>query len=149
MFATAHLNRFGGVVICRKRIGNDDGETSMNLKERAIKLKKDIPAVYLALKNKETPLLAKICAWATVAYALSPIDLIPDFIPVLGYLDDLIILPMMVALTVKLIPREILEQCRTESEDLWQNGKPRKFIYAFPIVAIWLLILIIIVRAIW
>jgi len=108
----------------------------MNLKERATTLKTDIPALYLALKNKETPLPAKICAWATVAYAL------------LGYLDDLIILPVLVALTVKLIPREILEQCRTEFEGLWQNGKPKTWICALPIAALWLLILIVIVRAI-
>ena len=60
----------------------------MNLKQRADRLKKDIPAIFLALKAKETPLAAKISAWLTVAYALSPIDLIPDFIPVLGYLDE-------------------------------------------------------------
>lgn len=64
----------------------------MDLKARAKKLKTDIPAVFLALKDKETPFTAKIFAGITVAYALSPIDLIPDFIPVLGYIDDLILL---------------------------------------------------------
>lgn len=63
----------------------------MSLKERARKLKNDIPAVFLALKDKETPLLAKVLAGITVAYALSPIDFIPDWIPVLGYLDDVIL----------------------------------------------------------
>jgi len=121
----------------------------MNLKERSIMLKTDIPAVYLALKKSETPLLAKICAGVTIVYALSPIDLIPDFVPVLGYLDDLIILPMMVALTVKLIPDEVFEQCRAESEELCRSGKPKKWIYALPIVSIWLLVFIIIIRAIW
>ena len=121
----------------------------MNLKERAKKLKTDIPAVFLALKKTETPVLAKICAGATIIYALSPIDLVPDFIPVLGYLDDLIILPALVALTVKLIPHEVLEQCRSESEGLWQGGKPKKWYYALPIAAIWLLILFLVARAIW
>ena len=121
----------------------------MNLKERAKKLKTDIPAVFLALKKTETPVLAKICAGATIIYALSPIDLIPDFIPVLGYLDDLIILPALVALTVKLIPHEVFEQCRSESEGLWQGGKPKKWYYALPIAAIWLLILFLVARAIW
>ena len=79
----------------------------MNLKERATQLKSDIPAIWLCLKAKETPLAAKILAGLTVAYALSPIDLIPDFIPVLGYLDDLIILPVLVALTVKCIPSDV------------------------------------------
>ena len=70
----------------------------MDLKERAKKLKTDIPAIFLALKDHETPLLAKIFAGITVIYALSPIDLVPDFIPVLGYLDDLILLPMFAAI---------------------------------------------------
>ena len=71
------------------------GAGQMDLKARAKKLKADIPAIFLALKDKNTPLHAKIAAAVTVGYALSPIDLIPDFIPVLGYLDDLIILPAM------------------------------------------------------
>lgn len=62
----------------------------MNLKERAKKLKADVPAVFLVLKDKRTPVFVKVMAAVTVAYALSPIDLIPDFIPVLGYLDDVI-----------------------------------------------------------
>ena len=61
----------------------------MKLKEKAHQIKNDIPAVFLALKDKETPLVAKIFASITVAYALSPVDLIPDFIPVLGYLDNI------------------------------------------------------------
>ena len=76
----------------------------MTLKERARKLKQDVPAVFLALKDRDTPLFAKILAGVTVAYALSPIDLIPDFVPVLGYLDDVLLLPALIALTVKLIP---------------------------------------------
>ena len=79
----------------------------MTLKERARKLKQDVPAVFLALKGRDTPLLAKILAGVTVAYALSPIDLIPDFVPVLGYLDDVLLLPALIALTVKLIPNKV------------------------------------------
>jgi uncharacterized membrane protein YkvA (DUF1232 family) len=75
------------------------GGSQMSLKERAQKLKTDIPAVFIAMKKKETPIGAKIIAGLTVAYALSPIDLIPDFIPVLGYLDDIILLPVLVTLT--------------------------------------------------
>jgi len=88
----------------------------MDLKERAKKLKSDIPAVMRAMKKKETPLIAKIMAGLTVAYALSPIDLIPDFIPVLGYLDDIILLPAFIALTIRLIPPAILAECRAEGE---------------------------------
>lgn len=121
----------------------------MDLKERAKKLKTDIPAIFLALKDKETPLAAKIFAWCTVAYALSPIDLIPDFIPVLGYLDDVILLPALVALTVKLIPKDVMERSRQLSAEMWKNGKPKKWYYSIPIILIWLLIIWFIVKAIW
>jgi len=119
----------------------------MTLKERASSLKKDIPAVFLALKAKETPVLAKVVAFLTVAYALSPVDLVPDFIPVLGYLDDLLILPALVALTVKLIPKDIFERYRQEAEGMWKDGKPKKWYYAVPIVLLWALIIWMIVKA--
>ncbi len=118
----------------------------MNIKERAAKLKIDIPAVFIAMKKKETPVIAKITAGITLAYALSPIDLIPDFIPVLGYLDDIILLPALVALTVKLIPAEILAECRNESENMWKDGKPKKWYYAVPIVVIWAIIIIAVIK---
>lgn len=121
----------------------------MNLKEKAQKLAKDIPAVFLALKDKETPVMAKILAFITVAYALSPIDLIPDFIPVIGYLDDLVILPLLVALTIKLIPKAVWQKCQANAENMWQNGKPKKWYYAIPIVIFWLFIIWLIVKAIW
>ena len=121
----------------------------IDFKERARKLKTDFPAVFLALKKKETPVYAKILAGVTILYALSPIDLIPDFIPVLGYIDDLIVLPALIALTIKLIPKEIFVQCRVDSEGLWQNGKPKKWYFALPIVIVWLLILFLIGKAIW
>lgn len=113
---------------------------------RAKQLKTDIPAVFLALKRKETPLSAKLLGGLTLVYALSPIDLIPDFVPVLGYLDDLIILPGLVALTLRLIPKETLEQCRAESAGMWENGKPKKWYYAIPFVLIWLAVLLLIGR---
>lgn len=76
----------------------------MDLKERAKKLKIDIPAVFIALKKESTPKSAKVLSWLIIAYALSPIDLIPDFIPILGYLDDLILLPTLIAIAIKWIP---------------------------------------------
>ncbi|MBQ2405095.1 MAG: DUF1232 domain-containing protein [Lachnospiraceae bacterium] len=121
----------------------------MNLKERAEKLKTDIPAIFLALKDKETPIAAKLVAAVTVAYALSPIDLIPDFIPVLGYLDDVILLPALVALTIRLIPRETMEKNRKLAEGLWKNGKPKKWYYAIPIVLLWLIVIWLILKAVW
>lgn len=122
--------------------------SQMSLKERAQKLKTDIPAVFIAMKKKETPIGAKIIAGLTVAYALSPIDLIPDFIPVLGYLDDIILLPVLVALTIRLIPPVVLEVCRKEAEGLWAAGKPKRWYYALPIAAIWLLILFFVIQAV-
>ena len=114
----------------------------MNFKERAKRLKSDIPAIFFALKDKDTPIIAKILAAITVAYALSPVDLIPDFIPVLGYLDDLLILPALAALTIKLIPKEKLEECRKKADGLWDNGKPKKWYYALPIVIIWAVVVL-------
>lgn len=121
----------------------------MNLKQRARQLKKDVPAVFLALKRKDTPFIAKVFAAAVVVYALSPIDLIPDFIPVLGYLDDIILLPALIALTVKAIPADIFEICRKESENMWSDGKPKKWYYAIPVVFIWVLILLLILKAVF
>lgn len=106
----------------------------MNLRERAKKLKTDVPAIFLALKKKETPWYAKIVAAIVVVYALSPVDLVPDFIPILGYLDDVIILPALIALTVKLIPQTVFAECRAQSEGMWKNGKPKKWYYAIPFV---------------
>lgn len=120
----------------------------MNLKERARKLKTDIPALFLALKDKETPIAAKVLAGITVAYALSPIDLVPDFIPVLGYLDDIILLPMLIMVTIKFIPEKVLKRCRKQSEGMWKEGKPKKWYYAIPIVLIWLIIIALLLKAI-
>lgn len=113
----------------------------MNLKEKAKLIKNTIPALFLAMKNKKTPVLAKILAALTVGYTLSPIDLIPDFIPVLGFLDDLIIVPLLITVTVKLIPSEILEECKVESAELWKDGRPKKWYYAIPVLVLWLLII--------
>ena len=121
----------------------------MSRKERAQKLKTDIPALFLALKHKKTPVFAKILTGITVAYALSPVDLIPDFIPVLGYLDDVIILPALIALTIRLIPEDVLTQCREQAKELWQDGKPKKWFYALPIVFVWLLLIFVIVKAVF
>ena len=120
----------------------------MSLKDKAKQLKPDIPAVFLALKDKKTPWYAKVLAALTVAYALSPIDLIPDFIPVLGYLDDLIILPSLVALVVKCIPKDVFEEYRRQAQDMWQDGKPKKWYYALPIVCVWALIVFLVIKAI-
>lgn len=120
----------------------------MSLKEKAKQLKTDIPAVFLALKGKKTPRYAKFFALLTVIYALSPIDFIPDFIPILGYIDDLIILPALVMLTIKMIPTDVFEEYRKQAQDMWRDGKPQKWYYAIPILLAWALIVFLIVMAI-
>ena len=112
-----------------------------NLSERAKKLKTDIPAVFLALKEKKTPWYAKILAAIVVVYALSPVDFIPDFIPVLGYLDDVILLPALIAACIKCIPQEIFRDCRVRAQGLWGEGRPKKWWYAIPFILIWFVVL--------
>jgi uncharacterized membrane protein YkvA (DUF1232 family) len=72
-----------------------------------------------------------------VVHALSPIDLIPDFIPILGYLDDLIILPLLIALTIKLIPKDTWNEFEEESKLIWQENRPKRWLYAIPIILFW------------
>ena len=120
----------------------------MTLKEREEKLKTDIPVLFLALKDSRTPATAKLFAAITVVYALSPIDLIPDFIPVLGYLDDAILLPLLVALTLKFIPGDVFEECRTQATDMWPDGKPAKWYYALPVLVFWAVIVIVVLKMI-
>ena len=120
----------------------------MDLKKRATQLRTDIPAVFLGLRSKDMPLMAKILAGITIAYALSPIDLIPDFIPVIGYLDDLIILPALIAITLRAIPPDTLDGLRRDAEGMWRSGKPKRWYYAVPVALIWLLVVWSIVKAV-
>lgn len=120
----------------------------MNLKQLSERLKTDIPAIYLALKKEETPFPAKMAAAITIGYTLSPIDLIPDFIPILGYLDDLLLLPCLIALTVKLIPADVLTVCREESKALWLDGRPERWFCALPVLFLWGILILAVLRAI-
>ena len=106
------------------------------LRQRAHRLKRDTYALYLACRDPRTPWLAKAIAGMVVAYALSPIDLIPDFVPVVGYLDDLVIVPAGLALALKLIPEPVMAECR-ERADL-SIDRPRSWVAAVVIVSIWL-----------
>lgn len=112
----------------------------INLKDKAKRLKEDVPAVYIALTDRQTPLYAKAAAGLTVAYALSPIDLIPDFIPILGYVDDILILPLLVWLTVRLIPEQVWKKSKEKASGIWRNGKPKRWYFAIPIVLFWLVV---------
>lgn len=110
-------------------------------KEKAREIKEDIPALFLALKDSRTPWYAKAVAALTVGYALSPLDLIPDFIPVLGYLDDVLLLPVLCYLSIKLIPKGIIAENREKAKTLWKEGKTKRWYYAIPIVIFYLLLL--------
>lgn len=119
----------------------------LTLKQRAAMLKDYIPAVFLALGHKDTPLTAKIAAGAALGYALSPIDLIPDFIPVLGYLDDVLILSGLIAIAVKLIPNDVLAECAKKAAE-GRVSPQKRWYYSLPIIIIWLIIIGLIVKAI-
>ena len=95
------------------------------LKARARALKAETVARYLAARHPATPWYAKLLAALLVAYALSPIDLIPDFIPVLGYVDDLILLPLGIALAIRLLPSAVLDECRARAAARLQDPPPR------------------------
>ena len=106
------------------------------LRDRARTIKRDTYAVYFACRDPRTPWYAKVFAGGVVAYALSPIDLIPDFIPVVGYLDDLILVPLGIALAVKMIPEPVLIDCRAKAQIASERPTDRRA--AAIIVAIWL-----------
>ncbi len=103
-------------------------------------MKVEVYAIYLAYKDPRVPLHARIFAACVVGYAFSPIDLIPDFIPVLGYLDDLILIPLGVKFALKMIPREVMADCRERSREVMAQGKPINRIAAAIIVIIWVLL---------
>jgi len=108
------------------------------LKQRARYLKAETFALYLAARDPRTPWYAKLVVAGIVAYAFSPIDLIPDFVPVLGYLDDLVLIPAGIALAMKLVPDQVLMECRAQAQEIIQNGKPVSRVAAAVIVVIWL-----------
>ena len=110
------------------------------LKQRACHLKAETGALYLAARDPRTPWYAKLLVAGIVAYAFSPIDLIPDFVPVLGYLDDLILIPLGIALAIKLVPHSVLAECRTRAQETMQNGKPVSRVAGAVIVVIWLVL---------
>jgi uncharacterized membrane protein YkvA (DUF1232 family) len=115
------------------------------LKIKANQLKKELKVLYIAYKKPEVPWYAKALSAIVIGYALSPIDLIPDFIPVLGYLDDLLLIPLGIFFVIKLIPKEILEECRAEAENAFREGKPKNWIAAGVIAGLWIFVIILLV----
>jgi uncharacterized membrane protein YkvA (DUF1232 family) len=110
------------------------------LKAKANGIKKDIYALYLAYRHPDTPWYAKLLSIIIVGYAFSPIDLIPDFIPVLGYLDDLLLIPLGITLAVKLIPKKVLAECRARAERE-KNVIKKNRIAAIIIITVWIVVL--------
>ena len=108
------------------------------LKQRARRLKAETFALYLAARHPDTPWYAKLLVAAIVAYAFSPIDLIPDFIPIVGYLDDLVLIPIGIALAIKLVPPPVLAECRARAQEVMVNGKPVSRVAGAVVVIIWL-----------
>ena len=109
------------------------------LKQRAQGLKRDGLTLWFAYRHPQMPLVAKIAAMLIVAYAFSPIDLIPDFIPVLGFLDEVILLPALIALTLKLVPEAVVVESRGAAQ-AWMDAhrpKPRNYIAAAIIITLW------------
>ncbi|GAA4252731.1 DUF1232 domain-containing protein [Azospirillum formosense] len=102
----------------------------------ARRIKRDVIALYLAARDPRTPWYARVAAAAVAAYALSPIDLIPDVVPVLGYLDDLLIVPLGILLVIRLIPAAVLEEHRTAAARL--AARPVSYAAAALMVGIWL-----------
>ncbi|WP_353155938.1 YkvA family protein [Herminiimonas fonticola] len=105
----------------------------------ARRIKRDVMVLWFARKHPDTPLLAKVICVLAVLYALSPIDLVPDFVPILGYVDDMLLLPALIWLAVRLLPPHVLAACREQAND-WmgrQSRKPKSYIGAVIVVLLW------------
>lgn len=120
----------------------------VKLKKWALSLKHNLYSLYLACHREDTPFMAKVVAVVVVTYALSPIDLIPDFIPVIGYLDDIILLPLGIALAVRLMPKVIWNECKDKAKEATLKSLPHSKIAAFFVISIWVLSAFILFRAI-
>lgn len=115
-------------------------------KAKVQELKIQVYALYLAYKDPRVPRYARIFAACVVGYAFSPIDLIPDPIPVIGYLDDLVLVPLGIALALKMIPTDVMAECQEKSREIMAQGKPVNWVAAVIIVAIWLLMAALVVN---
>jgi uncharacterized membrane protein YkvA (DUF1232 family) len=109
-------------------------------KQRLRQLKTEVYAVYLAYQDPRTPWYARLWAAGVVGYAFSPIDLVPDFIPILGYLDDLLIVPLGIALALKMIPAEVMTECRAQAHTALTAGLPVSRRAAVIIIVVWVLL---------
>ncbi|MCX7838515.1 MAG: YkvA family protein [Anaerolineae bacterium] len=118
------------------------------LEKRARALKRDAYALYIAARDPRVPWYAKVFLGLVLAHTFSPIDLIPDFVPILGYLDDLVITPLGIVIALKMIPPEVISEARQQSEELLRQGKPISRVGALLVIAVWLIIITAIVWSI-
>jgi len=122
-------------------------------KQRARQLRVETYAIWLAYKDPRVPWYARAFAACVVGYAFSPIDLIPDPIPVLGYLDDLVLIPLGIALALRMIPPEVMVECRQKADAVMREGKPTNWKTAAAIVTLWVmmasLVIVVVVRVVW
>lgn len=114
-----------------------------SLRQRAARLRRETYALYLAARHPHTPWYAKLLVAGIVAYALSPVDLIPDFIPVLGYLDDLILLPLAIALALRLIPPAVLAVCRQRAAEALRPEAPTNRTAGIVVISLWLVLAVL------
>ena len=115
-------------------------------KQKVKQLKTETLALYLALRDPRTPWYAKAFTALVVAYAFSPIDLIPDFVPVLGYLDDLILIPLGITIATRLVPAQILADCQAQAQTVFNEGKPVSRTAAIVIFLIWICLAFLLIR---
>lgn len=119
-------------------------------KRKAARLKQEAYALYLAYKDPRVSWYARLFAACVIGYALSPIDLIPDFIPVLGYLDDLILLPLGIGLALKMIPPTVLAECRQKAATRADTDAPKSHVGAVVVIGMWIIFLVLCgVCAVW
>lgn len=128
-------------------MGENKPSSWENWKARAHHLKQETYTLYLAVRDRRTPWYAKLFSGAVVAYAFSPIDLVPDFIPVLGYLDDLIFIPLGVAVAVKMIPTDVMQECRQRATQEFASGKPVNYVVGVLIALIWIILVALMIRS--
>lgn len=115
-------------------------------KQHARRLKIETYALYLAYRDPRVPWYARIFAAGVVGYAFSPIDLIPDFIPVLGYVDDVILVPLGITLALRMIPPDVLQECRERAQEVMTQGKPISWGAGIVIGLLWLLLAALAIR---
>lgn len=122
--------------------------TNQKLQKWAKGLKQKVLVLYLAYKDRRTPWYAKLFGALVVAYAFSPIDLIPDFVPIVGYLDDLILLPLGIAFVIRMIPKEVMDECSEKAKEAPSAGKRKNWVAGVIILVIWTIAVFVILMAV-